>query len=163
MAARSTFLVLGATGGTGQHLVKQVLADGHRVRALARTPSKLRAQGENLDIVQGSITEDLDLDALVDGVDYVVAMLGDRATQQEKMICSPFIQKLVPAMRRKGVRRMLFQAGALSSYLQPSEEGPHRKYYALTTTGTALLHEATKTWHEFTATVGRLLDEETAA
>ena len=62
-----------------------------------------------------------------------------------------------------GTLRRLFQAGALSSYLQPSEEGPHRKYYALTTTGTALLHEATKTWHEFTDTVGRLLDEGNAA
>lgn len=62
-----------------------------------------------------------------------------------------------------GTLRRLFQAGALSSYLQPSEEGPHRKYYALTTTGQALLHDATKTWHEFTDTMTRLLDGEEAA
>ena len=62
-----------------------------------------------------------------------------------------------------GTLRRLYKADLLTSYVVPSEEGPHRKYYALTTTGTALLHEATKTWHEFTATVGRLLDEENAA
>src|SRR5699024_9057760 len=30
-----------------------------------------------------------------------------------------------------GTLRRLFQAGALSSYVVPSDEGPHRKYYAV--------------------------------
>lgn len=39
---QKTFLLLGATGGTGGHCVSQVLADGHKVRTLAgsgRTPA----------------------------------------------------------------------------------------------------------------------------
>ncbi len=58
-----------------------------------------------------------------------------------------------------GTLRRLFQAGALSSYLQPSEEGPHRKYYALTASGLAQLAEATKIWTEFTDTMTRLLGD----
>ena len=62
-----------------------------------------------------------------------------------------------------GTLRRLFQAGALSSYLQPSEEGPHRKYYALTTSGVAQLADATKIWAEFTDTMARLLDNRNEA
>ncbi|MFS0731605.1 NAD(P)H-binding protein [Curtobacterium sp. 1P10AnD] len=108
-------LVFGATGQTGQHFVRLALAAGHSVRAVARTPSKLAVTHDDLDVVQGSITEPLDLDALLDGVDAVVAMLGDRATQATRSINDEFVRALVPAMRRRGVRRFLYQAGGLSA------------------------------------------------
>lgn len=108
-------LMFGATGQTGQHFVRLALAAGHSVRAVARTPSKLAVTHDDLDVVQGSITEPLDLDALLDGVDAVVAMLGDRATQATRSINDEFVRALVPAMRRRGVRRFLYQAGGLSA------------------------------------------------
>ena len=109
-----TFLVLGATGGTGRHFTAKALADGHRVRALVRTPGKLAAQGALLEVRQGSITDPIDTDALVTGVDYVVAMLGDKVAQQQATINADFMQRLAPSMRRQGVRRILYQAGGLS-------------------------------------------------
>ncbi len=108
-------LVFGATGQTGQHLVRLALAAGHSVRAVARTPAKLDVAHDDLDVVQGSITEPLDLDALLDGVDAVVAMLGDRTAQATRSINDEFVRALVPAMRRRGVRRFLYQAGGLSA------------------------------------------------
>jgi nucleoside-diphosphate-sugar epimerase len=114
MAQRSTFLVLGATGGTGRHFVSQALADGHRVRALARTPSKLPSGGENLEVRQGSITNAIDTDDLVAGVDFVISMLGDVKLQRTAKINTAFIKRLVPSMRRHGVTRFLYQAGGLS-------------------------------------------------
>jgi nucleoside-diphosphate-sugar epimerase len=38
--ARRNILVLGATGGTGRHIVAQALAQGHAVTALVRSPDK---------------------------------------------------------------------------------------------------------------------------
>lgn len=108
-------LVFGATGQTGQHFVRLALAAGHSVRAVARTPSTLAITHDDLDVFQGSITEPLDLDALLDGVDAVVAMLGDRQTQATRMINDEFVRSLVPAMRRQGVSRFLYQAGGLSA------------------------------------------------
>ena len=109
----TTFLVLGATGGTGRHFTARALADGHRIRALVRTPDKL-VPHEMLDIRQGSITDPIDVDALVAGVDRVAVMLGDRRAQQQAAVNTAFIRRLVPAMRRQGVRRILYQAGGLS-------------------------------------------------
>jgi uncharacterized protein len=108
-------LVLGATGQTGQHFVRLALTEGHTVRALARTPAKLTVTHDDLEVVQGSITDPLDLDRLLDGVDAVVAMLGDRRTQETRQVNTEFVRRLVPAMRRLGVRRFLYQAGGLSA------------------------------------------------
>ena len=52
-----------------------------------------------------------------------------------------------------GTLRRLFAAGALTSYVQPSEEGPHRKYYGLNKTGRDLLAQSTKTWNHFADTM----------
>jgi PadR family transcriptional regulator PadR len=57
-----------------------------------------------------------------------------------------------------GTLRRLFQAGALTSYVVPSEEGPHRKYYGLNENGRNLLESNTKTWTAFAATLDQLLE-----
>ena len=114
MSQSFTFLVFGATGGTGKHFTALALKKGHKVRALARTPSKMGITDPNLQVQQGSITDPVDLDTLVKGVDFVVLMLGDKEAQQHAKINTAFVQKLVPAMRRHGVKRFLYQAGGLS-------------------------------------------------
>ena len=114
MTQQSTFLVLGATGGTGKHFIANVLQDGHKVRALVRTPAKLGHMANQLDVRQGAITDPVDTDALVAGVDFVVVMLGDRKAQQHSHINAAFMHKLVPSMRRQGIKRLLYQAGGLS-------------------------------------------------
>jgi len=56
-----------------------------------------------------------------------------------------------------GTLRRLFASGKLSSYVVPSEEGPHRKYYALNAAGTDQLQGASKQWVAFTQTMDGLL------
>ena len=56
-----------------------------------------------------------------------------------------------------GTLRRLYQAGALTSYVVPSDEGPHRKYYAINDRGRSVLDDSTKTWRTFADTVDELL------
>ncbi len=56
-----------------------------------------------------------------------------------------------------GTLRRLYSAGALTSYVVPSEEGPHRKYYGLNDVGRRQLADSTKTWREFADTMAGLL------
>lgn len=58
-----------------------------------------------------------------------------------------------------GTLRRLYNAGLLTSYVVPSEEGPHRKYYSLNEPGQARLDESTKTWRAFAETMDNLLRE----
>jgi PadR family transcriptional regulator PadR len=56
-----------------------------------------------------------------------------------------------------GTLRRLFAAGHLTSYVVPSVEGPHRKYYGLNASGRAQLESLTKTWSGFSDTMAALL------
>jgi PadR family transcriptional regulator PadR len=56
-----------------------------------------------------------------------------------------------------GTLRRLYNAGALTSYVVPSEEGPHRKYYSINAQGRDTLALQGKTWRAFTATMEALL------
>jgi len=58
-----------------------------------------------------------------------------------------------------GTLRRLYSAGALTSYVVPSEEGPHRKYYGITPQGRSMLEVQRKVWTEFSTTMNRLLQE----
>lgn len=58
-----------------------------------------------------------------------------------------------------GTLRRLFQAGYLTTYVVPSEEGPHRKYYALNPAGRAQLGRSGKVWRTFATTMDALLAE----
>lgn len=61
-----------------------------------------------------------------------------------------------------GTLRRLYSAGALTSYVVPSEEGPHRKYYGITPQGRTKLDEQRKIWAEFARTMNQLLEGEAA-
>jgi PadR family transcriptional regulator, regulatory protein PadR len=64
-----------------------------------------------------------------------------------------------------GTLRRLYASGHLTSYVVPSEEGPHRKYYGINASGRSLLEQSTKTWRSFAETMEALLgaEEGTAA
>ena len=115
MVPQKTFLVFGATGQTGKHFTSLALDDGHRVKVLARNPGKLESNDPSLQVHQGSITDNLDLDELLDDVDTVVSMLGDAQVQRTQKINTAFVGALIPAMRRRGVTQFLYQAGGLSA------------------------------------------------
>mgnify|MGYP001597351230 FL=1 len=56
-----------------------------------------------------------------------------------------------------GTLRRLYSAGALSSYVVPSDGGPHRKYYAITTQGKHMLDEQIGIWSQFAVAMSGLL------
>ena len=60
-----------------------------------------------------------------------------------------------------GTLRRLFADGALTSYVVPSEEGPHRKYYGLTDAGRTQLGTLASTWAEFSGVINSLVIEST--
>lgn len=62
-----------------------------------------------------------------------------------------------------GTLRRLFTAGALTSYVVPSDEGPHRKYYGLNDRGRELLKEMSEQWRGFAETLDRLIEHKEAA
>jgi PadR family transcriptional regulator PadR len=57
-----------------------------------------------------------------------------------------------------GTLRRLYAAGNLSSYVVPSDSGPHRKYYGINDNGRVQLANSAKTWRAFAATMTGLVN-----
>lgn len=73
----SVVLVAGATGGTGQEVVEQALAQGLRVRALVRDEAKARQLfGDRVQYAVGDVREPRTLKRAVKGVGQVISALG---------------------------------------------------------------------------------------
>jgi PadR family transcriptional regulator PadR len=56
-----------------------------------------------------------------------------------------------------GTLRRLYAAGSLTSYVVPSDEGPHRKYYGITPHGAQALADQSVIWLGFADTMHGLL------
>jgi putative NADH-flavin reductase len=114
MSDTKTFVVFGASGNTGRYFTSLALSEGHRVKVLARNPAKITPSHPELEVQQGAVTDIAAWEHLLVEADYVVCMLGDAALQKKQKVNTAFIRELVPAMRRHGVTRLLYQAGGLS-------------------------------------------------
>jgi len=61
-----------------------------------------------------------------------------------------------------GTLRRLYAAGVVSTYVVPSDGGPHRKYYGINNEGRSMLAAQRESWHAFATTMSDLLDEKPA-
>jgi uncharacterized protein YbjT (DUF2867 family) len=77
---RSLVLVAGATGRTGREVVRQLLAENYRVRALVRDAAKGRELfGDTVEYVTGDVRETASLKDVARGATYVVSALGSNS------------------------------------------------------------------------------------
>jgi len=104
--------VIGATGRTGQEIVKQALEKGHQVTAFVRSPEKVVAKNEALIIRKGaSIDEDQIAEALR-GHDAVVSVLGPTDPFQPNSLLHDSALATTRAMIKSGVKRLVVLSAA---------------------------------------------------
>ena len=112
-----TVLVTGATGYVGGRLVPKLLEDGHRVRVLARTPSRARRYdwSDRVEIVTGDVLEPDSLDAAFDGVDvvyYLVHSIGSGSSDGGFAATEARAAEHVrDAAERAGLERIVYLGG----------------------------------------------------
>ncbi|MFI8994700.1 SDR family oxidoreductase [Streptomyces sp. NPDC053542] len=121
-------LVTGATGYIGGRLVPELLAAGHRVRCLARSPGKLRDHpwADRAEVVRGDVTDEASVRAAMQGIDvayYLVHALGTgsgfEATDREA--ARVFSEQAAAA----GVRRIVYLGGLTPQDVPERELSPH--------------------------------------
>jgi nucleoside-diphosphate-sugar epimerase len=77
------FAVTGGTGFIGAALIDQLLAEGARVRALARDPRRLK-RARDVDAVEGSLQNEEALAALAEGADAFLHLAGETHARTEQ-------------------------------------------------------------------------------
>ena len=105
-------VVIGATGGIGRELLRQAKERGHRVTALVRSPEKLGALAEGVNVIRGNPLDAEAVKEVIAGQDAVLSALGPpgigRSTVQQDGARS-----IVAAMRSQGMRRLLVVSVAM--------------------------------------------------
>jgi len=100
-------LIIGATGGTGQQLIKQALEAGHSATALVRHPSRLKAAHERLTVMQGNVLDYDSVEKAVTGQDAVFSALGHKRWFIQTRILSDGTRNVIRAMEKLGIRRFV--------------------------------------------------------
>jgi putative NADH-flavin reductase len=103
--------IFGATGGTGQELVKQALAAGHEVTAYARSPQKLNIQDPQLRVVQGEMDQPDQIRKAIAGADAVLSGLGPTNNRPGRPLTHG-IQHIITGMQEAEVTRLIIATGA---------------------------------------------------
>jgi uncharacterized protein YbjT (DUF2867 family) len=108
---KMTILVTGATGNVGRPLTAQLLAGGHRVRAMTRNPAKAELPA-GAEVVAGDLGDPASLAAAAAGADAVHLI-----SLEEALANAPAI---VAALKEAGVRRVTVLKGG--TYASPLDE-----------------------------------------
>jgi putative NADH-flavin reductase len=98
-------LILGATGATGQLIVRDATAGGHYVVALVR--SKASANLLGAEVIEGDARDEGTLARALNGCDAVVSALGTGMGMREVDLLTVATRALVAAMTRTDVRRLV--------------------------------------------------------
>lgn len=106
-----TLTILGASGRTGQELVRAALAAGYQVRALVRNPDKLGLSHDNLQVLQGDALDPNAVDAAIKGADAVLNALGHTKNSPDDLQTRA-IEHVLASMARHNVKRLISLIGA---------------------------------------------------
>jgi len=117
--------IVAATGGIGRELLRQAMAAGHNVTAVARDPSKITA---TVRVVSADLAhaDPAALEDAVKGADAVLSGLGARTTA-EAGVAWRGTQAVIDAMRTTGVRRLVVVSAApIGTVASPARPHPPR-------------------------------------
>ena len=122
-------LVIGASGQTGQHVLRLLLAQGHEVTAFVRSSSKLTETSPHLRAVPGDARDLQSLERAVEGQEAVISCFGPRSLAKSD-VQEVFMRNLVPTMTALGVKRFVnLSAWALGGAMAPPN--PFARYFLL--------------------------------
>jgi putative NADH-flavin reductase len=103
--------ILGATGKTGNRLLKNAVERGYKVTVLVRNPEKLGEFKDKVNVVQGDITDEVALQSAINGNEAVLSVFGHVKGSQLDLQTKAF-EKIIPLMEKGGVKRLIALTGA---------------------------------------------------
>jgi len=102
--------IFGATGKTGNEIVKQALAGGHEVTALVRDPARMITEGQQINLYTGDVLDFSSVKKAVEGQDAVICALGS-SSLGKTIVRSDGTANIIKAMNdTKGKRLFVISA-----------------------------------------------------
>lgn len=105
-----TIALFGGTGQTGSIFLKKALNKGYKVKALVRDTGKVNIQDENLQIIQGDILKQTDVDKAVQGTDMVISLFGHVKGSPEWLQTNG-TKNIIASMKQNGISKIISLSG----------------------------------------------------
>lgn len=106
-----TIALFGGTGKTGQHVVRQGLDRGYKIKVLARNPGKLTVENPNLEIIQGDVHDASAVEQVISGSDVVINVVG-HTKNSAKNVQTVATENILSAMKKHNLNRIISLSGA---------------------------------------------------
>ncbi|WP_316848437.1 NAD(P)-dependent oxidoreductase [Pedobacter psychrodurus] len=103
--------LIGATGKAGAYILKALLAQKFRVKALVRNPEKLQIHHPSLEIITGDVKDAETVLAFIQGCDMVISALGMGQPASEKTIFTQSTAHILKAMEAFNLKRYIVITG----------------------------------------------------
>ncbi|MBA3594633.1 MAG: NAD(P)-dependent oxidoreductase [Polaromonas sp.] len=111
--------LIGATGFVGSAILPELLSRGHRITALARTPSKIKPHAA-LTVVQADVLDPAQVASAVAGHDAVISAYNPGWSEPDiHDLHLRASDAIVEGVKTAGVKRLLAVGGAGSLYVAP--------------------------------------------
>ncbi|ADZ92801.1 NAD(P)-dependent oxidoreductase [Marinomonas mediterranea] len=130
--------ILGATGFVGQAVLEQALAAGYDVKALVRTPEKLKTSAGNLEVVQGTLENAEKVAETLEGCVAVVSAAGGVKGSDQYKAFETITHILVSEMKKAGIKKLVSING--SGTILPNEYVGFKRKALSTIVGIFLKH-----------------------
>ena len=99
-------LVIGASGLTGQLVLKRLQYTPHEVTAFVRNPAKLENKSARLRVIQGDARDAVAMENAVLGQNAVIATTGQNTLRKDD-VQEIIMRNLVAAMSKAGVKKLV--------------------------------------------------------
>lgn len=99
-------VILGATGRTGNHLVRQAIAMGHDVTAYVRKPNKLPMSHERLRVIIGDARDRYGIERVIQHADAVINAIAIGAADPDSVQVE-IIENIINGMKKHNVTRFV--------------------------------------------------------
>jgi len=100
-------IVFGASGKTGNEIVKLALAQGHKVTAFVRDPSSMVLKNNNLDYFTGDVFDLASVERAIKGHDAVVCALGAGNDLKKTTVRTTGTINIIKSMKKNKVKRLM--------------------------------------------------------
>jgi putative NADH-flavin reductase len=102
-------LIFGATGFSGQAILKLALSKGFQVTVLVRNQSAITIQNENLTVIQGNVLDSNDVKKALEHQDAVIQCLGvgGKGNGKPTTFISDATKIIVEEMEKQQIKRLI--------------------------------------------------------
>lgn len=125
-------LVAGASGDTGQQIVRRLLDEGYQVRPMTTNAFRARERtGLDIDWVEVDVRDQAQVISVMEGVDYVISAIGSRdwrGPNSPRYVDFGGVRNLVDAARSAGVKHFVLISSAAAGPHRDHKESPRLGY-----------------------------------